>query len=391
VITDLLRTSAGRDEGADDNRAVPRWTAVRPGLLSVALLVVCLAAHASRAHELERTAVRLALAADGSFTLEVANDADWLLLRLEPFAGRSSSGLQEPAVRDARLQALGSVFIDRVVLFVDGSEVRPRSAEYAAPRAPSGAALPPLASYTLRGRMPPGARVLRWYYGLVIDPYPLTVLRPDGSTLTEWIGGDAWSTSIDLRVPFRVPSARDTARQYLQLGFTHILPKGTDHILFVLGLFLLSARVKPVLVQVTTFTIAHSVTLGLSMYGLVSLPGRVVEPLIALSIVYVAIENLRTRRLSVWRVVLVFLFGLLHGLGFAGVLADLQLPRAQFLLGLLSFNAGVEIGQLAVIGLAALVFGWWRDRAWYHTRIVVPVSLAIAAIGVYWTVTRTFG
>jgi hypothetical protein len=352
------------------------------------LVVMGIAPPVPAAHELERTAVRLTLEADGSFVLDVANDADWLLLRLEPFAGGGVSGLQPPAARDRRLDALGPVFIDRIVLFVDGAEVRPESADYVPPTGDLESGLSPLAAYRLRGRMPPGARVLRWYYGLVIDPYPLTLVRHDGTSLTEWVGGDAWSTPIDLMVPFRTPSAWDTARQYLQLGFTHILPKGLDHILFVLGLFLLSVRLKPVLVQVTTFTIAHSVTLGLSMYGLVSLPGRVVEPLIALSIVYVAVENLRTRQLSIWRVILVFLFGLLHGLGFAGVLKDLQLPRSEFLLGLLSFNAGVELGQLTVIALAASLVGWWRGRAWYYARIVVPASLAIAAVGIYWTLTR---
>ena len=129
-------------------------------------------------------------------------------------------------------------------------------------------------------------------------------------------------------------------RQYLWLGYTHILPQGLDHILFVIGLFLLSPRLKTLLLQVTAFTIAHSITLGLSMYGIVSLPPRVVEPLIALSIAYVAIENLLTRELKPWRVALVFTFGLLHGLGFAGVLRELGLPRAEFLTALLTFNAG---------------------------------------------------
>jgi hydrogenase/urease accessory protein HupE len=96
--------------------------------------------------------------------------------------------------------------------------------------------------------------------------------------------------------------------------------EGLDHILFVVGLFLLAARLRPVLVQVTTFTVAHSITLGLALYGVVALPAAVVEPLIALSIVYVAVENLRTRQLTPARVALVFVFGLLHGLGFAGEL-----------------------------------------------------------------------
>ncbi len=287
-----------------------------------------------------------------------------------------------------RLRDWAPLMLDRVVLWVDGQEVRPASVEYAPPPAVVPAGQFALAAYTLHGQMPPGAGTLRWYYGLVVDPYPLTVTLADGSETTEWVQGDAWSTALPLGGPFASPSRWTRWRQYLTLGYTHILPKGLDHILFVLGLFLLRAALRPVLVQVTTFTLAHSLTLALSLYGVVSLPTRVVEPLIALSIVYVAVENLRTQALTPWRVALVFLFGLLHGLGFAGVLTELQLPRGDFLVALLGFNLGVEAGQLSVIAGAALLVGWWRQRAWYHPRVVVPASVAIAVVGAYWTVTR---
>jgi hypothetical protein len=144
-----------------------------------------------------------------------------------------------------------------------------------------------------------------------------------------------------------------------------------------------------VLLQVSTFTIAHSITLGLTMYGVVSLPARVVEPMIALSIAYVAIENLVTTELKPWRLALVFAFGLLHGMGFAGVLRDLGLPRAQFLTALVTFNGGVEAGQLAVIGLAFAAVAYWRaNRMTYRRFIVQPASLAIACTGLYWTIQR---
>ena len=123
------------------------------------------------------------------------------------------------------------------------------------------------------------------------------------------------------------------------------------------------------LLQVTAFTIAHSITLGLSIYGIVSLPSRIVEPLIALSIAYVAIENLVTRELKPWRLALVFMFGLLHGLGFAGVLRELGLPRDEFLTALLTFNLGVEGGQLTVIALAMLA-----ACAVHEKRLVSPTS-----------------
>lgn len=186
------------------------------------------------------------------------------------------------------------------------------------------------------------------------------------------------------------PSRFKVALQYLALGFQHIVPKGLDHILFVLGLFLLTTRVKPLLLQVTAFTVAHSVTLALSMYQVVSLPPSVVEPLIALSIVYVAVENTCTTKLKPWRAAVVFVFGLLHGLGFAGVLSELGLPRERFVTALVTFNVGVELAQLTVV-LAALALAWRiRMKEWYRKRVVIPASVLIALIGLYWSVERIF-
>ena len=128
------------------------------------------------------------------------------------------------------------------------------------------------------------------------------------------------------------------------LGFTHIVPDGLDHVLFVLGLFLLTGRARSILWQVSAFTAAHSITLGLSLYGVITAPASLVEPMIALSIAYVAIENLFLSELRTWRLALVFAFGLLHGMGFAGALRDLGLPRSEFLTALVTFNLGVEGG-----------------------------------------------
>jgi len=176
---------------------------------------------------------------------------------------------------------------------------------------------------------------------------------------------------------------------YLKLGFTHIVPLGLDHMLFVLGIYLLSGRVRSVLLQVSAFTVAHSITLGLSMYGLVSVSPRIVEPMIAISIAYVAIENIFQSELKSWRVALVFAFGLLHGMGFAGALKELGLPRSEFVTALLTFNLGVEVGQLTVIGAAFMLVGWHcSQRAWYRYRVVVPASAAIACTAVYWTIQR---
>ena len=181
------------------------------------------------------------------------------------------------------------------------------------------------------------------------------------------------------------------ARRFVRsvaVGFAHIVPKGVDHILFVLGLFLLAARTRTVLLQVTAFTVAHSITLALSLYGVFTLPGSVVEPLIALSIVYVAFENVFTSTLTPWRLALVFAVGLWHGLGVAEALTTLDLARAEFLSTLIAFNLGVEAGQLSVILVAALALLALRIPAVHYRRLVRPASLAIALAGVYWLVER---
>lgn len=184
-------------------------------------------------------------------------------------------------------------------------------------------------------------------------------------------------------------SGTDAAWVYLKLGYHHILPLGTDHILFVLSLFMLSPKLKPLLWQATAFTIAHSITLGLAMYHVISPPANIVEPLIALSILYVSLENIFSPRLKASRVGIVFLFGLVHGMGFAGALGKLGLPQNAYLLSLVMFNVGVEMGQLTIILLAYFILGkWFGNKPYYRSRIVIPISVGIAIIAAIWTVQR---
>jgi hypothetical protein len=175
---------------------------------------------------------------------------------------------------------------------------------------------------------------------------------------------------------------------YLRLGFHHIVPEGVDHILFVLGLFFLGITWRKLLSQTTVFTVAHATTLFLSTYGIFSLPSRYVEPAIALSIAFIAIENVVKPKLGPGRLAIVFGFGLIHGLGFASSLSDIPFPKTDFIVALLGFNFGVDLGQLFVIALAFLVVGWFRNRPWFRDRIAVPCSLAIAAVGLFWAVQR---
>jgi hypothetical protein len=388
-----------------------RWLAV--ALVGLALLSPG-ASPTVGAHDLQVTHATLTFT-PGRYQLDVVVDPESLLARLEIYGGRSpSAGVPAAEIPD-RIRALGDVALARTAIAFDGVQASPSvqflstvapapgaspgaapggapgSAPGAAPGAPS--LLPP-GTLRFTGDVPSGARRCRVTYGLVLGSYVLTLVNPAGQrSAPMWIAGGQPSADLDLRAGFVDPPWWTTAGEYASLGFTHILPKGLDHILFVIGLFLLGTRWRPLLLQVTLFTIAHSVTLGLSMLGIVSLPPSIVEPLIAFSIAYVAVENLFTTELSPWRGALVFLFGLLHGLGFAGVLGELGMPRGQFGLALVSFNVGVELGQLSVIALATLAVGWWRlpRLELYRRWVVVPVSLAIALVGLYWTATRALG
>ncbi len=183
----------------------------------------------------------------------------------------------------------------------------------------------------------------------------------------------------------------DVVLFYLKLGFQHILPEGLDHILFVVGLCLLSTNVKTIIWQATAFTVAHSITLILSMKNLIIAPSAVVEPIIALSIAFIALENILISELKPWRIILVFLFGLIHGMGFASSLNEIGLPRNAFITSILSFNVGVELGQITVILLSfGLIIFWLGKKEWYRKAVVYPLSISIALVAGYWTIERVF-
>jgi hydrogenase/urease accessory protein HupE len=170
-------------------------------------------------------------------------------------------------------------------------------------------------------------------------------------------------------------------------GFEHILPKGLDHILFILGLFFLQPKAKPLLWQTTSFTLAHSITLALVVLGLFTVPSHIVEPMIALSIAYVGLENLWVKELKPWRIGLVFGLGLLHGMGFASVMKELEIPEGAVLKPLIGFNLGVEIGQITVLASAfAATFMILKKPAFGIVR--KAASLLIGTTGLYWTVER---
>jgi hypothetical protein len=188
----------------------------------------------------------------------------------------------------------------------------------------------------------------------------------------------------------RKEDARSTFYSFTRQGFVHVLPLGLDHILFVLGLFFLSRKWKPILYQVSVFTIAHTITLGLATLELISAPSHVVEPIIAASIAVVALENIFFPNYRHSRLFIVFFFGLIHGLGFAGALSAFDLDPTSLVIGLLGFNVGVEFGQLAVIAIVFALTFWLKDETKYRKLAVVPCSTLIALMGIYWTIERIF-
>ena len=183
-------------------------------------------------------------------------------------------------------------------------------------------------------------------------------------------------------------SVNQTIVGYLKLGFVHIVPKGLDHILFVLALFLLSTQLRVLAIQISIFTLAHTLTLALASMRIVELPSSLIQPLIALSITYVAAENITQRSLKRSRMLVIFGFGMLHGLGLAGVLAQLGLSNRHFFTSLISFNVGVELGQLSVLMLAVILLRWTQSYTWYSTRVVKPISFVIAIVGLFWGIER---
>ena len=183
----------------------------------------------------------------------------------------------------------------------------------------------------------------------------------------------------------------NTVLKYIELGFTHVIPLGFDHILFILCLFFLQSNLRSVLWQCSIFTLAHSMSLGLASAGFFMPNSQIIEPLIALSILFTAVENILNPKLNNWRMILIFMFGLIHGFGFATALSEIGIPKKQFFSSLLSFNIGVEIGQITIILLAYfLISRPFSEKIWYRSRIVNPISMIIGCVALYWTIDRIF-
>jgi hypothetical protein len=367
--------------------------------LLVAVLMVVAGSSALRAHEIRPAIADLVFDGDGTVRLDMSLILEAALAEIgaehsdtdeSPNAARYDDlRLLDESALAAEFERFKPRFLEGVSLSADGVRI---------PLEVTTVELDPvgdtdfarLSRLQLAGPVPEGAESVVYSFDPAFGPSVIRV--PDGQgeiSYSAYLGDGGPSEPIPVVGGLTV-SAGQVFWDYIGVGFTHIVPKGLDHILFVVGLFLLSPRLKPLLIQITSFTIAHSVTLALAMMGLISAPASIVEPLIAASIVFIAVENLATNRLSPWRPFVVFGFGLLHGLGFAGVLTEFGLSPAHFASGLIGFNIGVEVGQLAVVAACYALFGaWFSEKSWYRARVTMPMSLAIAFVAVWWFAERT--
>jgi hypothetical protein len=363
------------------------------------------------AHTLMPTLVLVSFGAPG--TVDIKIDADLLLLLGSP-ERYYQFATEPPARQRADARALAPRLVANLQLRVGSQLLRPQLTGFSVAQASKAdfldASTNKASTFRFVAALPTTGGPLRLVLPIGADiSYPIayTVQVPaQRLSRTRWLDEGmhesepfAWAGRVPAAAaaqpavrsePFD-PDALPWWRQlavYLRQGFHHIVPDGIDHILFVLGLFFLGITWRKLLSQTTVFTVAHATTLFLSAYGIFRLPSHIVEPAIALSISYIAFENVFRPRLGPGRLAIVFCFGLIHGLGFASSLSAVPLPKHQFIFALLGFNFGVDFGQLFVIGCAFVLVGGFRNRPWFRARIAIPSSLVIAAVGLFWAVQR---
>ena len=349
--------------------------------------------------------IEISVFTDGHYEVEIRASIEALLTGINAQYKNTQDAPQAEeydALRVMSSQQLGIAFepfkqefLREVALTIDGQPAQMQIDSVHIPE-PGYTKVPRMSVITLHGAIDRSAETMSWYYPARFGDNAVRVRQVDEVnekwhwSQWQWLRRDEISEPFDLSEVFTEHSVFQVIATYTQAGFEHILPMGLDHILFILGIYLLNTKMKPLLWQVTMFTLAHSITLSLSMLGIFTLPAYIVEPLIALSIAYVGFENIYHRELQKSRLFIVFAFGLLHGMGFASMLADFGMPKDAFATALISFNVGVELGQLFVIGAAFLAIGmWFRHREWYRYAIIIPGSAAIALTGLYWAYDRT--
>ncbi len=345
--------------------------------------------------------VEISVYADGHYRIELRASIEAMMTGINsqykntqdsPFAAEYDELRNlPPEVLRQKFSLFEKELYKEIELKFDGKKVPLRITEVTIPER-GYPKVPRISLIVFEGDIDTSVKSLSWYYPARFSDNAARVRQVDTEnerwhwSSWQWLRKDQPSKEFSLEEVFTEPATSEVIADYMAAGFEHIIPKGLDHILFILGIFLLSTQLMPLVKQATMFTLAHSITLSLAMFNVVNLPASIVEPLIALSIAYIGFENILAHKLKNSRLVLVFGFGLLHGLGFASVLADFGMPESAYATALIGFNLGVEFGQLAI--LTAAYFGityWFKSKEHFHRYITVPGSIMITLIGLYWT------
>ena len=338
---------------------------------------------------------------DGSYQIEIRTSIEALLTGINgQFKNTKDSPNADhydelralkPEPLQQRFKLFEDEFKDSIKLYFDGEVQNSIISSVVIPE-PGYTKVPRTSIITLSGKIDRSISELIWYYPSSFGDQAVRVRQVDAVNEKwhwsdwQWIRTDMNSEPFLLNEVFTKQGIWQVVKTYTVSGYQHILPYGLDHILFIIGLYLFSRKMVPLVWQITMFTVAHSFSLALAMLGIINVSAQIVEPLIAISIAYVAIENIFLNRLNKHRLFIIFGFGLLHGLGFASVLNDFGMPDDDFIKALISFNVGVEIGQLSIVLMMTFFVSIWiKNDKIYRNLIVIPASSAIAIMALVWT------
>jgi hydrogenase/urease accessory protein HupE len=294
--------------------------------------------------------------------------------------------LLDPAAVAARREAIVTLISQRIQVWVDGGQVT--GAAWSPPDV-----LPDRDAIQLKGRYVPGAPPSRLTLDVRLFPYDpvhqtfVNIYERDAVVLQAILSRDRQQVEF---FPGTMQGTLAVIRRFAASGVHHILI-GPDHLLFLIGLLLLGGSLRQLVLVVSAFTVAHSITLSLAVFRILAPPGWLIEPAIALSIVYVGADNLTVRGGRDMRAWIAFAFGLIHGFGFASVLREMELPPRALGWSLVSFNLGVEAGQLLVVIPVASALALIRARSERVGRqLAVAGSVVVIATGAFWFIQRVW-
>lgn len=383
-------------------------------LAALSILLFVMAAPQARAHEIDPAISDISVSSD-TVTIDIQLSLESILSEMNLASITETTLAPEAEIYDEyramrpdalriALEEFWPRMAQRIVIDVDGERIVPELVGVSIPEV-GDFELARTSTINLTADLPEGDAPVRFGWAALYGDLVVRQMGGGEDAYTAFLSDGDLSEPLS-RIEIRTEGAGAVFLRYIPVGFEHIVPLGIDHILFVLGLFFFSLHLRPILFQVTSFTLAHTLTLALASLGIVTIPASIVEPLIAASIVYVGVENIRGHTNVKARTALVFAFGLLHGLGFASVLGDFGITASHFVAALIGFNLGVEFGQLAVIMtalvlilIAARLAGFAplpeeetpvRQTQVMYRSVSIVGSVLISLIGAYWTIERVF-